>query len=93
MLDMTKLDLKSSLYKPKKDQGVNISVSTYVAETGCMHVEMQYLWLGDFGTVKPSPQQQSFDTNYTQPGTKVIGLVVVSPAGIVDRSIEMVDIY
>lgn len=93
MFDMSKLDLKASLYRPKKDQQINISASPYIAESGCMHVEIQYLWSGYLGTTKPSLQQPSFDTVYTQPGTKVISLVVVSPSGVMDRSIEMVDVY
>jgi len=92
IFDMTKLDLKASLYRPKKDQGINISALVYVAETGCMHVEMQYLWSADLGTAKPTLEQQAFDTTYAQPGTRVIGLVVISPAGIVDRGIEMLDV-
>ncbi|MFH0912900.1 MAG: hypothetical protein V1884_01275, partial [Candidatus Omnitrophota bacterium] len=90
--DMTKLDLNSSLYRPHKDQGIDISALVYVAETGCMHVEMQYLWSGDIGTASPAPEQQAFDTAYTQAGTKIISVVVISPAGIVDRGIEMLDV-
>jgi TolA-binding protein len=93
MFDMSKLDLKTSLCRPKKDQRINISASPYLAESGCMHVEIQYLWSGYLGTTKPSLQQSSFDTVYTQLGTKVINLVVVSPTGVMDRSIEMVDVY
>ena len=37
---MTKLDLKPSLYRPKKDRSINFNASVYIGESGCMHVEI-----------------------------------------------------
>ena len=57
-----------------------------------MPVELLYLWSGDLGTAKLESGQSAFDTTYTQPGTKILNLVVVSPTGIIDRNIEMLDV-
>lgn len=93
MLDMSKLDLRSHPYRAKKDESVNINSTAYTSPTGCMQIELQYLWSGDSGSKKPSPQQAAFDTTYTDTGTKVINLVVVSPTGIIERSLDLVDVY
>lgn len=93
MLDMTKLDLKPNPYKAKKEEAVDISTTTYASPSGCMQIELQYLWSGDLGSKKPSLDQAAFKTTYTDTGTKVINLVVVSPTGIIDRSLDLVDIY
>lgn len=58
-----------------------------------MQIELQYLWSGDLGSKKPSANEAEFATAYTNTGTKVINLVVVSPAGIIDRSLDLVDVY
>lgn len=92
VFDMSKINLTSSPYSPKKDQGVDIDSSAYLGETGCMQVEPQYLWSGDLGANKPSLQQSAFNTTYTEPGTKAINLVVVSPSGIIDRNIDLIDV-
>lgn len=93
VFDMSKVDLTSFPYRPKKDQEVNIASSVYLGDTGCMQIELQYLWSGDLGTNKPSSlEQPAFNTSYTEPGTKVINLVVVSPSGIIDRNIDLIDV-
>jgi hypothetical protein len=92
IFDMTKFDLSSHPYHAKKNGDVTVSSSSYFAQAGCMQVELQYLWSGDTGTKKPSLAEAQFNTTYTESGTKEINLVIVSPAGIVDRSIDIVDI-
>ena len=92
-LDMTKLDLKSNPYRLKKDGQIDIKSSAYTAESGCLQVELQYLWSGHLGNSKPTNEQNSFATKYIQRGSKEINLVVVSPTGIIDRDIELVDVY
>ncbi|MDD4980051.1 MAG: hypothetical protein PHC54_02105 [Candidatus Omnitrophica bacterium] len=92
IFDMTKLDLKASLAKARKGQGINFSTSTYAGESGCMQVEIQYLWSGELGATQPATQEQAFDTAYNQAGTKIISLVVASPSGIIDRGIVILDI-
>jgi len=93
MFDMTKLDLKCNPYTAKKGQALDISTTTYASPSGCMQIELQYLWSGDLGSKKPSVDQAAFKTTYTDMGTKVINLVVVSPTGIIDRSLDLVDVY
>lgn len=86
-------DLNSSRYKLKKDENVDIQCTPYTVESGCMQVEIQYLWSGDLGTAKPPLEKSEFNTTYVQRGTKEINLVVVSPSGVLDRSIDLVDVY
>ncbi len=93
MLDMSKLDLRSRPYKAKKDTEINISSTAYTAQSGCLAVELQYLWSGHLGNNKPTNEQISFATQYIQTGTKEINLVVVSATGIIDRNIELADVY
>jgi len=92
-LDPARLDLISSGYRINKGEDAHIGSAPYNIESGCMQVETQYLWSGHLGTAKPSPEQSAFDTTYTEAGTKEINLVIISPAGIVDRNIEIVDVY
>jgi hypothetical protein len=90
--DMNKSELKASIYRLNKDQEENITASTYMPESGCLQVELQYLWSGHLGRVKPSFNGPSFSTTYIQRGTKEINLVVVSSTGIIDRNIDLVDV-
>jgi hypothetical protein len=92
LFDMTKSDLSSHPYRVKKNGEVNIGTSSYFAQGGCMQVELQYLWSGHTGSKKPSLAEATFNTTYTEPGTKEINLVIVSPAGIVDRNIDIADV-
>lgn len=87
------VDLNSSRYRIKKGESTDISCTPYSVESGCMQVEIQYLWSGDLGTAKPPLEKSEFNATYVQRGTKEINLVVVSPAGVLDRSIEIVDVY
>jgi TolA-binding protein len=91
--DMTKIDLKSSIYRAKKEQAIDISSTPYIAQTGCLQVELQYLWSGHTGTAKPSLEESAFNTTYIHPGTKEINLIVISASGVVDRNIDLVDVY
>lgn len=93
LADMTKLDLQAHPYQAKKDEQININSTAYTAESGCMQVELQYLWSGHLGETIPSLNEPSFNTTYSQTGTKEINLVVVSPASIIDRNIDLVDVY
>ena len=86
-------DLNSSRYRLKKNESTDIRCVPYTVESGCMQVEIQYLWSGDLGSAKPPLEKSEFNTTYVQRGTKEINLVVVSPSGVLDRSIELVDVY
>ncbi|MDD4908757.1 MAG: hypothetical protein PHJ00_06815 [Candidatus Omnitrophica bacterium] len=91
--DMSKVDVKASPYKLLKDEKVNVTAATYLPESGCMSIEINYLWSGNLGEAKPSSEQAGFGTSYLSPGTKEINLVVISPSGVVDRRVDMVDDY
>jgi len=94
--DMAKSNLNASAYILDKGREVVITSGAYVPESGCMQVELQYLWSGDTGKTKlplgQSSSLPSFVTSYKDYGTKVINLIVVSPNGIIDRNIDMVDV-
>lgn len=91
--DMTKIALSAAPYKSNKEETVNIASMVYTATSGCMEIQLQYLWSEDLGAKQPIPLAlPAFDTTYADKGTKIIGLVVVSPSGVVDRSMTMVDV-
>ncbi|MCX5697015.1 MAG: tetratricopeptide repeat protein [Candidatus Omnitrophica bacterium] len=90
--DMRKLDLDSAPYKTKPALNVNIHSLDYPTDSGCMQPELQYLWSGHLGKDAHPASAKSFDTSYNHKGTKEINLVVVSPSGTLDYSIDMVDI-
>jgi hypothetical protein len=91
--NMAKSDLKSSVYNLKPGQEGAISSAVSLPESGCMQVELQYLWSGNTGSTKPTSKQSAFSTSYVSPGTKEINLVIVSPSGIIDRNIDLVDVH
>ncbi len=93
LFDVTKVALNSSLYRIEKDTGVTISAATFGLESGSLPTAVQYSWSGDLGSAKPSMDAATFQTTYTEPGTKIINVVALSPSGIIDRSIDIIDVY
>jgi TolA-binding protein len=89
---MNRVDIKASSYIAAPGETLTISSSATPPESGCMQVQLQYFWSGDTGAGALSYQESSFSTSYTDPGTKVIGLVVTTPAGVVDRGIDFIDV-
>jgi len=90
--NMTKCAIAASPYAGKKSQATNISASVVTGGSGCMQIQLEYLWSGATGEVKPSSGQAAFATSYSESGTKVVNLVAVSPSGTIDRSMDFVDI-
>jgi len=90
--DMTKVDLISRPYIISKAADTRISANTFLPESGCMSIETNYLWSGHLGSTAAAVNQPEFTTSYSYPGTKEINLVVVTPSGIIDRSIDLVDV-
>jgi len=90
--DMTKVDLISRPYIIPKAADTRISANTFLPESGCMSIEINYLWSGHLGSTAAAVSQPEFTTSYSYPGTKEINLVVVTPSGIIDRSIDLVDV-
>jgi len=84
--------LESSGYILEKGQKIAISSSSGMPESGCNPVEVQYLWSGNLGGADPQPNNGNFQAGYSDPGTKEINLIIVTPAGIVDHSFIMVDV-
>lgn len=90
--NMSKLELKSSAYNLKKAQEFTITATAYPPESGCMQVTLEYGWVGSFGKTQPATDNPSFTSSYSEPGTKVIGLVVRTSSGVIDRSIDLIDV-
>jgi TolA-binding protein len=91
-LDMSKVELKPSLYQPNPGQEIEIATCAYLSSSGCFNVELQYLWSGDLGGASPAVKDPSFKSSYENPGTKMVGLVLISPSGITDYSLDLIDV-
>ena len=87
-----KADIKVSRYLQKMNQEVAVTAAAYAGESGCAQVALSFLWSGDTGSAQPPPEQSEFSTVFDCEGTKVINLIVVSPTGMVDRTLDFVDI-
>ncbi|MBU4252682.1 MAG: hypothetical protein KKC39_03950 [Candidatus Omnitrophica bacterium] len=91
--EMNKTELKSSGYILEKNQKNTISSAVNMPQSGCNQVELQYLWSGDLGGAHPEVTESNFSGAYADSGTKEINIVIISPAGTVDRAFTMVDVY
>ncbi len=91
-LKIDKAQINPSVYSAKKGEEINITPLVSAEPSGCLQVEMQYLWSGHTGKTKPLANIPAFNTSYSEGGIKEICLVVVSPSGIIDRSIILIDI-
>jgi len=91
--EMGKADLKVSNYVLSKDQKFTISSFVNMPQSGCNQVELQYIWSGDLGGANPDAMQGEFQGTYSDLGTKVINMVIILPAGAVDRYFTMLDVY
>jgi len=87
------LELSVSPFTLKQGQKTQIATGSPSMETGCIQVQVQYLWSGHLGDAFVGIEQASFATAYKHAGTKEINLVVVSASGVVDRSLYMADVY
>lgn len=90
--DMSKIELRVNPYKVLKDKDTKISANTTLPESGCMSVEVTYLWSGHLGASSTPANQAEFTTTYQYAGGKEINLVVTTPSGILDRSIDILDV-
>ncbi|MFA5157343.1 MAG: hypothetical protein WC532_08210 [Candidatus Omnitrophota bacterium] len=90
--DSGKADLKLTPYILKVNDKLNAGVSASAGESGCMPIDLQYLWSGDLGNAALTPEQHSFETSYSDSGIKQINLIVVSPSGVVGRSMSLADV-
>ncbi|MDP2940994.1 MAG: hypothetical protein Q8N85_01895 [Candidatus Omnitrophota bacterium] len=91
-LEVHKIDINAAPFRLDRGAQLEINSSAYSPQTGCMQIELEYLWSGDLGSARPSLKTSSFNTSYSESGTKIICLVVVSPSGFLDRNIDIIDI-
>ncbi len=91
-LNRSKVDVKSDMYNPQKEKNININSSVYLSSSGCFHVELSYLWSGELGLASPNQKEMGFNTSYKDSGTKMVGLVLVSPSGVEDYNFDLVDV-
>lgn len=91
-LDMGKVDLKSDIYRPKSGESIEMSASVYLASSGCFSIDLQYLWSGDLEGANPGIREPGFKASYQNEGTKIVGLVLISPSGITDYAFDLIDV-
>ncbi len=91
--NMSKLELKPSAYNLKKGQQFTVTATAYPPESGCLQVTLEYVWAGDLGGAQPALEDASFTGVYSDPGIKVIGLVVRTSDGVViDRAVDLIEV-
>ncbi|MDD5246312.1 MAG: hypothetical protein PHS09_02835 [Candidatus Omnitrophica bacterium] len=88
----SKINLQCSPCLAEKNSSVKMSSEVSVPASGCTQIELRYLWSGDLGENPPLNSDPSFTTAYRSSGSKVINLVVVNPAGVIDYGLDFVDI-
>ncbi len=93
LVETGKLELKVSNYVLEKNQKFTVSSSVNMPQSGCNQVQLQYLWSGDLGGASPEAGEDNFQGVYPDAGTKTVNIIVISPAGAIDRSFIMLDVY
>jgi hypothetical protein len=93
LVETGKLDLEVSNYILEKEQKFTTSSLMEMPQSGCNQVQLQYLWSGDLGGADPKVTESDFQGTYLDAGTKIVNVVIISPAGTIDRSFAMVDVY
>ncbi|MCX5712020.1 MAG: hypothetical protein NTY47_02980 [Candidatus Omnitrophica bacterium] len=91
-LNMGKVDLTAKPVSAAVNATVEMASTAFAEQSGCMDVQMDYLWSGDIGSGSASNKDSKFSTQFSEPGTKILSVVVTTPTGIIDRSIAIVDI-
>ncbi len=89
---MSRAQIQPAAYRAKVDSPVTVTASATAPESGCMQVQMDYFWTGDVGTEAGASQQPEQTLTFSSPGTKIIGLVVATPAAVVDRAFDFIDV-
>ncbi|MCX5710925.1 MAG: tetratricopeptide repeat protein [Candidatus Omnitrophica bacterium] len=90
--DMSRTSLTLNPYNAAVNSEITVGSNALSGASGCMQVELQYLWSGDLGSATPQSAQSSFPTTYKDTGSKVIFLVVLAPSGTLDRALDFADI-
>lgn len=93
IFNMSKADIQVADYMVEKGKTVAVNAEAFIGETGCLQVELKYLWSGQLGAKDVSSEKSSFVAIYNNSGVKQVNLLVVSSSGIVDRSINFIDVF
>ncbi len=93
LAEKNQTQLNSTSYILEKNQSATVSSSVMMPQSGCNQVTLQYLWSGELGSAAPGVNESNFQGTYSDSGTKNINIVIISPAGAVDRSFTMLDVY
>ena len=88
----SKLELKVSPFNAHVGDEVTFSASTFLPSVGCLPQKMGYLWSGQIAGKKPPLDSSRFSIIYNQSGTKVINVVAVTPSGVINKAVAIVDI-
>ena len=86
------VDIKVEYFNLIPNQDVRVSSFALPLESGCLPVSVEYLWSGDLGKAQPKNDQDSFNLRYTDPGTKLIQLVVVTPSGVLGHNLLFLEV-
>jgi tetratricopeptide (TPR) repeat protein len=86
------VDIKLQCFKVGVNQDIRISALALPAASGCMPVNLEYLWSGDLGSALPGSDESSFITQYSSAGTKLIQVTAVTPAGILDCNFVFLEV-
>ena len=89
---LQKSNLSVSSYRPQPGEEVVVSATPTMPESGCMQVQVDYLWSGHLGSAQPAFNEAEFKATYQDWGTKEINLVVVSPQGFLERNLDFIDV-
>jgi hypothetical protein len=90
--EMARVEIQPSTYSADLQEEIAFDSNATPPESGCMQVQLQYFWSGDLGKVQGPYLESSFKAAYSDPGTKLIGLVVTTPGGVIDRAIALIDV-
>ena len=93
LIESNSAELRSDKYILENKQNANISSLVNMPQSGCNQIQLQYIWSGDLGGANPTVMESNFQGTYVDLGTKEINIVIISPAGAIDRSFIMVDVY
>ncbi|MFA6358377.1 MAG: tetratricopeptide repeat protein [Candidatus Omnitrophota bacterium] len=93
LIEVGKTELKVSNYILEKNQKFTISSLISMPQSGCNQVQLQYLWSGQLGGSSLGAEEGDFEGAYSDAGTKAVNIIIISPAGAIDRSFVMIDVY
>jgi tetratricopeptide (TPR) repeat protein len=92
LAEIGRSELKCSSYVLGKNQKITVSSFVNLPQSGCNQVQVQYLWSGDLGSANPGVADSTWETCYSDTGTKAINIVIISSSGALDRFFTMLDV-